>query len=128
MAGTAYFHSVSKMKDLNTKNGVYLAITYKPVNSKSIIDVPDLAPTNSLFWVWFRSWRERKDHKWFPNYKNIYLKQFSLASEEKLELITLFLDRGDDVHIMCYCTDERVCHRSIIKEMLKQKGYKTKSI
>jgi uncharacterized protein YeaO (DUF488 family) len=47
-----------------------------------------------------------------------------LSSLDNLRLLDLLaaLSQGSDFSIGCYCTDERKCHRSILRKMLLARG------
>ena len=64
---------------------------------------------------------------------NMYLPQYlsySKSPESVLEFreIKKYLDDDKNVFYACYCRDEHLCHRSIVKRFFELKGYDVQSI
>jgi uncharacterized protein YeaO (DUF488 family) len=122
MLYTSYLAKLSKLPDEGTK---ILVTRWKPRNTIDISKYniewsPSLAPSELLL----------------AKYKDgsISFQQFrEMFKEEKInrpdfiealnELKTL-LEDGQDVYILCYEKDYHSCHRTIIREMLEEEGYK----
>lgn len=87
--------------------------------------VPALSPSKELF---FRYLSYKKAYVWNKDiFERIYRPQFieeTLANEVALNNLNYLYTVGKEKNIclVCYCTDEQLCHRSIIKEMLLDKG------
>ena len=81
-----------------------------------------LAPSKELF-NWFKL-NKNKDN-WFSDYKKVYLNQLSKNNIALNELsgIKYLLDEGKDVCIYCFCKNKNICHRGIIGDMFKKRGY-----
>lgn len=101
------------------------------------VHVPHLAPSESLFknamykWQKLRFSKEEKEKMangktgtWFDLYEETFIKEtnrrdFKRAYNRLKEL----LDKGINIVAVCYCSNYRYCHRSIIAKMLKDEGY-----
>jgi uncharacterized protein YeaO (DUF488 family) len=47
-----------------------------------------------------------------------------MAAPEKARLLTLLaaLSRHTNLSVGCYCSDESRCHRSVLRELLRERG------
>ena len=88
--------------------------------SKNIYDVwfPNLAPSEALLKKSFpvrdeKSWRE---------FKRAFLAEMKLPEAKRdLDLLAA-LSHETNFAIGCYCEDENLCHRSILKDLLDTRG------
>jgi len=59
-------------------------------------------------------------------YLPVFLKELKNNPEAKKEFeeIISTLEKGIDVQYACYCTEPKICHRGIIAELVRRKGFK----
>lgn len=91
----------------------------------------ELSPSSSLLWD---AKRLEKQGKWNGNsfrtmYRPRYMKELKQREGAKKEFnaITESLEQGVDVYYACYCTFEHCCHRSLVGEITRVKGYQVVS-
>ncbi len=90
--------------------------------AKNIYDVwfPNLAPTESLL----KEALQMSDEKSWKAFKRKFIAEMKLPEAKRdLDLIAA-LSHQTNFSIGCYCKDESRCHRSILKELLEQRGAK----
>ncbi len=90
--------------------------------AKNIYDVwfPNLAPTESLL----KEALQMSDEKSWKAFKRKFIAEMKLPEAKRdLDLIAA-LSHQTNFSIGCYCRDESRCHRSILKELLEQRGAK----
>ena len=97
------------------------------LESPKVMHVPELAPDNTLF-SWYRN-RKRRNEWNIESFQQYYvpwlLKSFSENSESKQLLEQLVAESSrKDIYICCFCTEEEICHRSILCGVLYNKGAK----
>ncbi|MBW2410227.1 MAG: DUF488 family protein [Deltaproteobacteria bacterium] len=88
--------------------------------SKNIYDVwfPNLSPTEALLKASFPI----KDDKSWKTFKRKFLAEMK-KPEAKSDLNLLAaLSHQTNFAIGCYCEDESHCHRSLLRELLEQRG------
>jgi uncharacterized protein YeaO (DUF488 family) len=89
-------------------------------SSKNIYDVwfPNLAPSESLL----QEAKAAADEKGWKLFRRKFLAELKLPGASKdLDLLAA-LSHQTNLSIGCYCHDESHCHRSILRELLIQKG------
>jgi len=89
-------------------------------SAKNIYDVwfPNLSPSESLL----KEARATGDQKSWNTFKRKFLAELKAPGSSKdLDLLAA-LSHHTNVSIGCYCEDESRCHRSILKELLVQRG------
>ena len=88
--------------------------------SKDFYDVwfPNLSPSESLL----KQARAADDEKSWKTFKRKFLAELKKPGSSKdLDLLAA-LSHHTDISIGCYCADESRCHRSILREVLLQRG------
>jgi uncharacterized protein YeaO (DUF488 family) len=88
--------------------------------SKDIYDVwfPNLAPSESLL----KEALAVSDNKSWQSFKRKFMAEMKLPEAKRdLDLIAA-LSHQTNFSIGCYCKDESHCHRSILRELLEQRG------
>ena len=88
--------------------------------SKNIYDVwfPNLSPSESLL----KEGLSVNDEKAWNVFKRRFIVEMKLPGAKRdLDLLAA-LSHQTNFAIGCYCKDESRCHRSILKELLKQRG------
>lgn len=89
--------------------------------SKNFYDVwfPNLSPSEPLLKV---AQAAAKDEKSWKAFKRRFLAELKLPEASKdLDLLAA-LSHQTNMSIGCYCENESRCHRSILRELLIQKG------
>ena len=85
--------------------------------------VPDLSPTQLLFYQYI-NWKNAG--QWNADtFKNYYVPQFltnAKANPNFDKLIAQLSHADHDISLICFCTDETLCHRSIIAGILQGLG------
>ena len=92
----------------------------------SAIQVSDLAPSKSLFyrhldWNKAGCWNK---NKFETEYAPTFLNELNNNQNAKIWLNKIAADdkAGKKIALLCFCKDEDLCHRTIVGEILKQKG------
>ena len=86
-----------------------------------VFHVPQLAPSKELF-IWYR--KEFHEGRWgkeafLKHYVPAFLEMFSEGSEGQLFLEKLAREgKEKDILLVCFCQDEKLCHRSIVGGLL----------
>jgi uncharacterized protein YeaO (DUF488 family) len=89
-------------------------------STKNIYDVwfPNLSPSEPLL----KEARTAKDEKSWKAFKRKFLAELKLPEASKdLDLLAA-LSHQTNMSIGCYCENESRCHRSILRELLVQRG------
>ncbi len=89
-------------------------------SSKNIYDVwfPNLSPSESLL----KEAQAANDDKSWKAFKRKFLAELKAPGASKdLDLLAA-LSHQTNMSIGCYCEDENRCHRSILRELLIQRG------
>lgn len=92
--------------------------------SKNIYDVwfPNLSPSEDLLKAAFPV----NDEKSWRAFKRKFLAEMKATeSQRDLDLLAA-LSHQTNFSIGCYCEDESICHRSILRELLKNRGAEIK--
>ncbi len=88
--------------------------------SKNFYDVwlPTLAPSAKLV---RQALRARSDRDWSRFVKQYRSEMASPAARQTLDLLSA-LSQQASFSVGCYCADESHCHRSILRELLLERG------
>mgnify|MGYP001248594206 CR=1 FL=1 len=94
----------------------------KPKSIAGWIHVPQLAPSAKLFNQYIM-WRRQGlwPGKW-KTYEEQFLAEIK-AMGNYLARIQQHLDEGKDVALACYCKQVQYCHRKLVGDYFKDKGY-----
>lgn len=92
----------------------------------SAIQVSDLAPSKSLFYRYL-DWSKAgvwDKNKFETEYKPTFLNELNSNQNAKFWLDKIAADdkARKKIALLCFCQDEDLCHRTIVGEILKQKG------
>ena len=84
----------------------------------NIYHVPQLAPSLDLFYTYLSL---KRSGKWgVKAFDEIYKPRFlnEMRSAEALTYLNALAEKSKvkDILIVCYCTDKRTCHRSLVKQ------------
>jgi uncharacterized protein YeaO (DUF488 family) len=90
---------------------------------KNYFDVwlPELAPSAPLF-SWALS--EPFTSKRWDTYARRYRREMRQPAAQRLIALLAALSLQTDFSVGCYCEDEARCHRSLLKELLAERGAK----
>ena len=80
--------------------------------------VPDLAPSEALV---KQALSADSDRAWRACERRYRIEMKRPEAARLLELLAA-LSRHTSLSVGCYCADEARCHRSILRELLKEKG------
>jgi uncharacterized protein YeaO (DUF488 family) len=83
--------------------------------------LPELAPSDRLFA--FARARPLEGKRWTTFAARYRSEMRAPAPVRMLELLAR-LSRQADISVGCYCEDESRCHRSVLRELLRQQGAK----
>jgi uncharacterized protein YeaO (DUF488 family) len=88
--------------------------------SRNFYDVwfPELAPSEELRKFGLAA----KDDKDWRTYVKRYRAEMSQADKSRILDLLAALSRQTSFAVGCYCADERRCHRSILRELLAERG------
>jgi uncharacterized protein YeaO (DUF488 family) len=75
--------------------------------------LPDLAPSPGLIRTALADWKR---------FARLYRRE--MREREHLIALLATLSHSADFSIGCYCEDERRCHRSVLRELLAERGAK----
>ena len=86
--------------------------------------IPELSPSKDLFMGWKSTHKGKSEEEDFrDNYVPKFLNELIDSQKAKDKLNELYKDSfRKDIQLVCFCTDEKTCHRSIIGGLLKGAG------
>jgi uncharacterized protein YeaO (DUF488 family) len=81
--------------------------------------LPELAPSPELL-----TWAHAKplNAKRWPVFARRYLNQMRQPSTQRLITLLAALSLGQNFSVGCYCGDETRCHRTLLRELLRDAG------
>lgn len=83
--------------------------------------LPELAPSQKLVgWALGKPWT---DARW-RQFARSYRREMREPSAARLLELIAALSRGANLSVGCYCEDENRCHRSLLRELLREHGAK----
>jgi uncharacterized protein YeaO (DUF488 family) len=81
--------------------------------------LPELAPSAEVVsWAHAAEWTEAR----WRRYVRIYLREMREPQARHLIAALAALSRTSDFSIGCYCEDETMCHRSLLRDLLADAG------
>ncbi|HYK89752.1 MAG TPA: DUF488 family protein [Acidobacteriota bacterium] len=88
--------------------------------SRDFYDVwlPDLAPSETLV----KQALQARDERAWRAFVRRYRSQMKRPEATRLLDLLAALSRQIDFSVGCYCADESHCHRSVLKELLREHG------
>ena len=81
--------------------------------------LPELAPSASLF-SWIRS-QPITPARWAA-FEKRYRREMQVPAAQHLLTLLALVSRDVNLSVGCYCDDERVCHRGILRDLLAASG------
>lgn len=82
--------------------------------------LPNLAPTAALV----ATGRAADDERAWRKFAKAYESEMKRPDNVRLIETLAALSRGANFSVGCYCEDERHCHRSVLRDILKRSGAK----
>ena len=89
--------------------------------SRDYFDVwlPDLAPSApAVKWALAEGWTARR----WSEYRKRYLREMKAPGARHLLALLAALSHRTNFSVGCYCADEAHCHRSLLRELLREQG------
>ncbi len=80
--------------------------------------LPNLAPSEELL----KAGRGAQDERHWRSFARRYRAEMSRPEASRLWDLLAALSHTTNFSIGCYCEDERSCHRSLMRELLAQRG------
>ena len=81
--------------------------------------LPELSPSAKVVsWAFSKPWTDARWRQFARNYRR------EMARPEAQHLLDMIaaLSRTANLSVGCYCEDENRCHRSLLRELLREKG------
>ena len=83
--------------------------------------LPELSPSQKVVsWAFSRPWT---DARW-KLFARKYRREMGRPEPQRLLDLIAVLSRTTNLSVGCYCEGESRCHRSLLKELLREKGAK----
>lgn len=88
--------------------------------SRDFYDVwfPELAPSEELL----KAGQAAKDEKSWRTFVRRYRSEMKSAAKGRILDLFAALSRQTNFSVGCYCAEEQLCHRSILRELLAERG------
>ncbi|HTL06055.1 MAG TPA: DUF488 family protein [Gemmatimonadales bacterium] len=80
--------------------------------------LPELAPSEALV----KSGRAAETEAAWARFRKRYRAEMQRPEPSRLLDLLALLSRSADLAVGCYCEDERRCHRSVLRELLTERG------
>ena len=84
--------------------------------------LPDVAPSHSLM----KFGQSVKDEKNWTLFEKKYRSELKPPEKNRILDLLAALSHNSNISVGCYCENESRCHRSILREMLLEKGANVK--
>jgi uncharacterized protein YeaO (DUF488 family) len=83
--------------------------------------LPELAPSQKwVSWALGQPWTDARWRKYERNYR----REMAEPRAERLIALLAALSHSTNLSVGCYCEDETRCHRSLLRELLRERGAK----
>ncbi|MES2069381.1 MAG: DUF488 family protein [Pseudomonadota bacterium] len=91
--------------------------------SRNYYDVwfPNLAPSVEVM----QAGKEAQDERGWKNFAKLYRAEMSAPDNSRVLDLLVALSHQTSFSVGCYCEDEAHCHRSILRQMLVERGAQT---
>ncbi len=88
--------------------------------------VPNLAPSFLLFNKYRLLWKGRPEEEWWPQYEEAFKEEMtSRTKTNQLRELWNLINDGKVIALICFCADDKYCHRRLVAEFLEKSGIKT---
>jgi uncharacterized protein YeaO (DUF488 family) len=87
--------------------------------------IPELAPSPALFNTYLKEWKGKPADQWWSEYEVKFVDE--LRSPEKLSKLRKLwrsVESGRTIALVCFCTNSKYCHRSLVGKFLERHGVK----
>lgn len=83
--------------------------------------LPELAPSQKwVSWALSEPWTDARWEKYARNYR----REMSEPRAQRLLELIAAMSQKTNVSVGCYCADETRCHRSLLRQLLRERGAK----
>jgi len=82
--------------------------------------LPDLAPSEALV----KQAQRAQSAKDWASFARKYRREMAAPEKQRLLDLLAALSRDSNFAVGCYCEDEARCHRSVLRELLRERGAK----
>ncbi len=111
---------------------VIVRLWSEPVSDPRMRHVPELSPSPELLRIYLDL---RDNGEWdYEAFTTVYLPRFLKEFSENAAVTEALLDElcekdraGKNICLCCFCTDETICHRSIVAGFLQKRGIEVKT-
>ena len=88
--------------------------------SRDFYDIwlPNLAPSEVLL----KAGRAAEDNRAWRRFARRYASEMKRPDNSRVLDLLAALSHGADFSVGCYCADEALCHRSVLRELLRKRG------
>ncbi len=114
--------------DYSKYDEVWAIVRSLKYSNPHVRHVPELSPSWSLF---KRYLRLREEGEWNEEtFRNIYVPQFlkEMRGKEQQRLMNELFHTKKNIALVCFCSDEELCHRSIVGGMLQGAGAEVRGL
>lgn len=134
--------SLSKLKEHTNSYDKKLFIVREPgkvdYERYGMVHVPELSPSPKLFSTYHTRWKNGhfigaekhiiengKTKTWFDLYELQFIREMEHSEDMINSLIRIeeLLNEGINILLVCFCPNLDNCHRKLIGERIKEKGY-----
>lgn len=90
------------------------------------VHLPELSPSKSLFYKYL-DWKRANEwnrETFIDKYRPAFLEEMQSNPSTK-QLLNILYEKdkaGKKIALLCFCEDENLCHRSIVGDMLRERG------
>jgi uncharacterized protein YeaO (DUF488 family) len=90
------------------------------IASRDFYDVwlPELAPSEELL----KAGRAAEDERQWKTFIRRYRTEMNTPEKRRLLDLLAALSKNTSFSVGCYCAEERLCHRSVLRELLAEHG------
>jgi uncharacterized protein YeaO (DUF488 family) len=82
------------------------------------------APSPALFQEYRMNWKQKSPEEWWGSYERQFNAELqSLEAEIAVEKLRALVESGRTIALVCFCKDSQYCHRSLVAEFLKDRGF-----
>lgn len=127
--GKVFTASVSQMKEIQPNCEEIWLITRAGADIPNTIRVRGLAPGPELYKDFIEKWKDSDPKEWWPKYQERFMEELKLP-EKRMALRKLWrlLLEGKNIGLLCFCSDYRYCHRTIVGEVLSKEGAQVEEV
>lgn len=114
---------VSRVKEILPQCEEIWLITRAGKDIPGTIRVRGLSPGPELYKKYVEEWKETDPREWWPAYVSKFMEELGLPEKRAaLRKLWRLLQMGKNVGLVCFCPDPGFCHRTIIGDVLREKG------